>query len=171
MCLSRVHSCVSRLCVFFPYDFKLYIIMLCLESAMSLAGAQCITARTLPRVPTPVIKCSRYPTRLDIACASKESGGARNSVWHYHTQLCSRGHGHDVEATHDSVTCGLGRLRHVCVRCTTHMAQQGRGGLTAGGCTYTGCEVATGTLHTASAVLQGTPLLTGEGPHMWRHPR
>ena len=33
--------------------------MLCLESAMSLAGAQCITACTLPRVPTPVIKCSR----------------------------------------------------------------------------------------------------------------
>ena len=26
----------------------------------------------------------RYPTQLDIACASKESGGARNSVWHYH---------------------------------------------------------------------------------------
>ena len=53
MCLSRVHSCVSRLCVFLPYDFKLYIIMLCLESAMSLAGAQCITACTLPRVPCP----------------------------------------------------------------------------------------------------------------------
>ena len=50
-----------------------------------------------------------------------------------YTQLCSRGHGHDVEATHDSVTCGLGRLRHVCVRYTTHMEQQGRGGLTAGG--------------------------------------
>ena len=62
--------------------------MLCLESAMSLAGAKCITVCALyarspfwPRVPTPVIKCSRYPTRLDIACASKESGGARNSVW------------------------------------------------------------------------------------------
>ena len=88
-----------------------------------------------------------------------------------YTQLCSRGHGHDVEATHDSVTCGLGRLRHVCVRYTTHMAQQGRGGLTAGGCTYTGCKVATSTLRTASAVLQGTPLLTGEGPHMWGHTR
>ena len=93
MCLSRVHSCVSRLCVFLPYDFKLYIIMLYLESAMSLAGAKCITVCALyarspfwPRVPTPVIKCSRYPTRLDIACASKESGGARNSVWHYHIE-------------------------------------------------------------------------------------
>ena len=88
-----------------------------------------------------------------------------------YTQLCSRGHGHDVEATHDSVTCGLGRLRHVCVRYTTHMAQQGRGGLTAGGCTYTGCEEAKGTLHTASAVLQGTPLLTGEGLRLWMHTR
>ena len=88
-----------------------------------------------------------------------------------YTQLCSRGHGHDVRATHDSVTCGLGRLRHVCVCTTQHTAQQGRGGLAAGGYTYTGCKVATSTLSTASAVLQGTPLLTGEGPHMWRHPR
>ena len=52
--------------------------MLCLESAMSLAGAKCITVCALyarspfwPRVPTPVIKCSRYPTRLDIACARR----------------------------------------------------------------------------------------------------
>ena len=68
--------------------------MLCLESAMSLAGAKCITVCALyarspfwPRVLTPVIKCSRYPTRLDIACASKESGGARNSVWHYQNNI------------------------------------------------------------------------------------
>ena len=94
---------------------------------MSLAGAQCITACTLPRVPTPVIKCSRYPTRLDIACASKESGGARNSVWHYHNISTDVQNGVDSHYVRTALTRKVGShksvAQHTCATQARHQWQ------------------------------------------------